>query len=337
MATEVAPTPAPGVSRPAGRLLLLVAVVGLAGILAVLLGLTAYYLKTRRPVTQLPVVEQVTSAVAPRQLFSFAEVARPVGIAVSPDGQLIYVAEGGGARLIKVFDRDGRPVRSLAPPDSKPGTRKPSSLAVDGVGRLFAVDRLRAAIDVYTPTGSWETTWQPPIVASLGGWLPNGISIGPDGKVYVTEVGQAQHRVLVFAPDGTLVNVLSQETGLPDGLKYPVQAVADEEGRIYVSDAMNGRVLAVSPQGVSSVGVVGDEAVTLPIGVAVAGQRLFVADAAAHRIAVFRVGDRPSYLHSFGDSEDDDGMAYPQAVALDGVGRLYIADRTNDRVQVWTY
>lgn len=336
MATQTVPAPAAGTPR-SPRQFYLAIVVGMSVVLVGLLGLTTYYLKFRRPVTELPGVEQVTRALPPRLLFSFAAVARPVGVAVSPDGQRIYVAEGGGERLIKVFDREGQLVGKLAPPESKPGTRKPSLLAADGTGRLYVVDRLRAAIDRYGPDGAWETTWSPPIVATLGGWLPNGVSVGPDGKVYVAEVGQAEHRVLVFEPDGQLVNLIAAQTGVPGGLKYPVQASADSEGRVYVSDASNGRVIAVTPHGVTALGVVGEEAVALPIGLTVDGQRLFVADAAAHRIAVFSTGDQPRFLHSFGDTDDEDGLAYPQAVALDRAGRVYIADRTNDRIQVWTY
>ena len=40
---------------------------------------------------------------------SVNDVDEPTGVAVSPDGQRIYVAESGGERLIKMFDRDGNP------------------------------------------------------------------------------------------------------------------------------------------------------------------------------------------------------------------------------------
>ncbi|MBI3967478.1 MAG: hypothetical protein HY329_17725, partial [Chloroflexi bacterium] len=180
--------------------------------LVALLGVTTvagYYGATRRPVTELPGVATITRSIPPRLLFSFAGVASPVGIAASPDGQRIYVSEGGGERLIKVFNREGRLVDELTAPETKPGQRKPGFLALDTKGRLYASDRIRNTVDVFAPalqaaanplpaSTRWDSAWQPALIAQMGGWVPNGISVGADGRLYVTEIGQNEHSVLVF-------------------------------------------------------------------------------------------------------------------------------------------
>ena len=317
--------------RPA-VLVLLGGVVGLAMVVS----LGAYYLLKREPVTALPGIQQVALPVPPRPLFSIAGVSAPVGVSVTPDGQRIYVAEGGGQRLIKVFDREGRPAAELAPAESQPGTRTPGEMSLDAQGSLYVADRLRAAVDMYSPSLQWMGTFRPPVVDSIHGWLPNGVSFGPDGRVYVTDIGHDEHDVLVLTTDGTLVGRYGKSTGLPGGLTYPVQAVADEDGRVYVSDGNAARVLVISPRGTSIVGQGGPEALGLPRGLAVANSRLFVADARGNRVVVFAVGDQPTYLYGFGDSGTDP-MSYPNAVAVDRSGRVYVADRANDRVQVWTF
>ena len=44
------------------------------------------------------------------------------------------------------------------------------------------------------------------------------------------------------------------------------------------------------------------------------------------------------YLGSFGSQGVANGQfSYPNGIAVDGRGRLYIADSTNDRVQLWSY
>jgi len=310
------------------------------GLVLALLGLAAvlsYYVATSRLMIQPAVAERTTSAVLPQRLFSFPGVANPVGIAVSHDGQRIYVAEGGGDRLIKAFDREGRLVGQTAPPGTDALTRRPVQLAVDAMARLYAVDRLRAVVDRYAPTLSWEGEWHAPGVRALGGWLPNGISIARGGRVYIADLGQDEHSVLVLTAEGLLVDRLSKRAGLPGGLNYPVQAVADDEGRIYVSDGNAGRVLAVTPRGTTAVSTAGKSALGLPRGLAVGLGKLFVTDAATNRVAVFALGDRLEYLGAFGDGNDEAALAYPTAVAVDWTGRVYVADWVNRRVQVWGY
>lgn len=306
--------------------------------LTVVVWLGVHYVLTREPVTELPGVQQLAQPIPPRHLFSFAGVDAPVGVAVTPDGQRIYVAEGGGDRFVKVFDRDGHAMAELAPPDSQAATRNPGGIALDAEGSLYVADRLRAAVDVYNPGLKWTGVFRPDVVESLKGWLPNGVSVGPEGRLYVTDIGHNEHDVLVMRMDGTLVGRLGKSTGLPGGLTYPVQAVSDDAGRVYVSDGNTARVLAISSRGNAIVGVVGPESLGLPRGLAISNGKLFVADSRANRVVVFAVGDQPQYLYGFGDGGGGvEGLAYPNAVAVDRSGRVYVADRANDRVQVWTY
>jgi sugar lactone lactonase YvrE len=48
--------------------------------------------------------------------------------------------------------------------------------------------------------------------------------------------------------------------------------------------------------------------------------------------------ERLDYLGTFGTEGIADGtFAYPNGIAVDGRGRLYIADSSNNRVQLWSY
>ncbi len=73
-----------------------------------------------------------------------------------------------------------------------------------------------------------------------------------------------------------------------------------------------------------------------PIGIAVAGARVFVSDAGSHRIVVF---DREgSYLREFGDEGEGYGeLGRPMLMDVDAKGnRLYVAEYLNDRIQVFS-
>ncbi len=68
-------------------------------------------------------------------------------------------------------------------------------------------------------------------------------------------------------------------------------------------------------------------------------QRLYVVDAVGQDVKVYDLtGERPDFMFTFGEFGVEDGQFnYPNAIAVDGTGRLYIADRENNRIQVWTY
>lgn len=70
-----------------------------------------------------------------------------------------------------------------------------------------------------------------------------------------------------------------------------------------------------------------------------ARDRLHVVDAVEQSVKVYDVsGLEPRFLYAFGDWGLDDGeFNYPNDIALDTSGRLYVADRENNRIQVWAY
>jgi sugar lactone lactonase YvrE len=67
--------------------------------------------------------------------------------------------------------------------------------------------------------------------------------------------------------------------------------------------------------------------------------RLHVADAVGQTIRVYDVSQpTPAFLFSFGDFGITDGMFnFPDDICIDSGGRVYIADRENNRVQIWSY
>ena len=73
----------------------------------------------------------------------------------------------------------------------------------------------------------------------------------------------------------------------------------------------------------------------VPRGIAIdAEERLYVADALAHTIDVYDLKGRS--LTQFGSRGFGPGQFnYPNDIALDKGGRIYITDRENNQVQVW--
>ena len=367
-------------------LLLLVCCVG---------GLFVKYINKPVPLPDLlpgPIGENINYP--PHYLFSIYGVDKPVGMAISPGGDRVYVAESGGERTIKVFDREGTLLDDFTPPGTTPYERSPVYLAVDVQGRIFVADRLQNAIFIYDADGNYiDSILSPNMTLSkyldqhLGGqmpdgttfyyntfkgvvnltqpgeeeqalpppdlvsWDPLGVRFDNDGNLLVTVA--TDHSVRTFSLDtlrpSTLVDFGGQEKAFGSfgqdarQLNFPNVAVNDSRGRVTVSDGNNGRMSMWDAQGnflrIFGRGT-GDESLSLPRGAWVDDKdQLHVVDAVGHTVRVYDIsGDEPIFLYTFGELGDADGLFYyPSDICIDENGFLFIADRENNRVQVWSY
>jgi DNA-binding beta-propeller fold protein YncE len=336
----------------------------------------------------------------PHYLFSIYGVNKPIGVALSPGDDRIYVAEAGGERMVRVFDRDGDPLGSFAPPRTRSGDRSPVYLATDSAGRVFVTDRLQHAVFVYDKEGTYlDTILSPDLTLSEyvskhmdglpagitfahnvfepdvyyqksgeaeqtlpapgpAGWSPLGIRIDRTGQALLTDVAQDHHTVRAIPVSAVMTN-FGQSLDLSehmfgtygqgsDQLSFPNTAVTDSQGRTYVTDSNNGRisvwrVSAWDNQGhfLGHFGLgTSDDALNLPRGAAIdSRERLHVVDTVGQDVHVYDVSEPElSFLFAFGRWGLGDGQFdYPNDIAIDATGRLYITDRENNRVQVWSY
>ena len=274
---------------------------------------------------------------------SIYRTAQPMGVAVSPDGDRVYVTESGGRRLVRVYDRSGDQVDALKPPGHGGSSRLPVYVAVNPLtGDVYVSDRLRETVDVYDEDGEHRRTLTPR--GRLGkGANPLGLAFGSEGNLYMTDVngGRRSHRVLLFGGGEEPL----RKIGSRGAFWFPNGLAVDSSGDVYVSDSNNGRLAIFDPDGKLVASIrrgVGEGDLGLPRGVAIHDDKLYVVDTTAHAVKVYEIGGEatevPSYIGSFGVEGIADGtFQYPNGIAIDGDGRIYITDRENNRVQVWTY
>lgn len=327
---------------PATKGLRLAVIAMLVTLVAGVLALDVYYIVSKKSLSDiLPPAAVLTRALPPSYVTSFYGVSGPVGVAVSPDAQRVYVAESEGDRLVRAFDRTGQQLFTISPPGSSVLDRAPVYVAVDSQGQVYVADRQRHRIYVYNSDGRFVREVEPPAEAPFA--APIGVAFDRAGNLLVADASKDNHTVVVLDPQGKLVRRLGKYGEEPGQFLFPNQAAADSRGRLYVSNGNNGRVDVFGADG-QFVGVLaagsGKGAVNMPRGIFVDQQeRLFVVDSIGSAVQVFDVGgDNPGYLYAIGSEGIGNGqMRYPTAVAVDSTGRVYIADRVNQRLQVWTY
>jgi DNA-binding beta-propeller fold protein YncE len=271
----------------------------------------------------------------------------PVYLDANPTGQLFVTDRLQHA--IFVYNLNGGYLDTILGPDLTLSEYISSQVDAIHPSDRFGYNLFQPAV-YYQKIGQFGQILSPP---ARTGWAPLGVRVDAFGRLLVTDARAGLNTVRVLPSDFTPASFWPQfdpagvtvgTNGRGDGqLIFPNSAVTDSQGRIYITDSNNSRISVWSNDGrflfQFGQGKV-DEVLSLPRGAAITPRdHLHVVDAVGQNVKVYDVsGPEPRFLFTFGSWGMGDGQFnYPNDIALDNFGRLYIADRENNRVQVWAY
>jgi sugar lactone lactonase YvrE len=247
----------------------------------------------------------------------------------------------------------------------------PGGIAVDAAGNLFIADTFNNRIRKVTAAGvissiagtgtaGFGGDGGPATSAQLN--EPHGIAVDPAGNLFIADSGN--NRIRKVTADGVISTVAG--TGDPgfsaDGgpatlakLNVPFNVALDAAGDLFIADAANNRIREVTTDGVITTvagtgnpGFSGDGGPATsaylyhPDGIAVdAAGNLYIADTSNHRIRNVTASGIISTFAGNGTAgfSGDGGPAplaefyYPDGIALDASGDLFVADRFNNRIR----
>src|SRR5579863_6173505 len=277
-----------------------------------------------------------------------------------PQGPVMTIAGNGSA----AFAGDGGPAASAA-------LNFPCGLAIDSAGGIYIADAANIRIRRVSPGGIISTFAGNGIPGSSGDGGPAlsaslsdvaGVALDATGNLYFGDA--SNRRVRKVTPAGIISTVAGTGTQGFSGdggpatnatLNRPTFIVVDAVGNLYISDSSNQRIRRVDVGGTITtiagnglIGFSGDGGLAIsaslafPLGIAMdkAGN-LYIADANNHRIRRVNPGGIISTVAGNGIEgfSGDRGLAtsaslnYPEDVAFDGSGNLFIADSANNRIR----
>jgi sugar lactone lactonase YvrE len=258
---------------------------------------------------------------------AFAQFYFPNTVAVDGGGN-VFVADTDIHRIRKIdtsgvvttvagngsggFSGDGGPATSAQ-------LYFPAAIAVDAAGNLFIADTRNQRIRKVTSAGVITTIagnaggtgagadGTPALQAQLSD--PSGIAVDGAGNVYISETGAHRVRqintaelISTVAGNGTMGFSGDGGPATSAQLALPAGIAVDGAGNVFIADSVNNRIRLVTPNGVIST-------------VAGNGTSGFAGDGGPAVAAE---------------------IAYPQSVAVDGSGTLFIADTNNQRIRTVT-
>ena len=202
--------------------------------------------------------------------------------------------------------------------DLRPATNTilnaPTSVAVDGTGIIFIADTYNnvirkvdtnglAQIIAGNGTGGFAGDGGPASNAFM--IQPTALAVAPNGNLFIADLGN--NRIRQVDPNGIITTVAGNgylpspgSVATNAGLNYPYGVALDSSGNVYIADTYNQIIRKVTPSGAIST---------------VAG---------TYSVSSFG-GDGFYATSAF--------LNYPNSVAVDNSGNVYIADTSNQRIR----
>ncbi len=205
------------------------------------------------------------------------------------------------------------------------------ALAVAASGNLCAAESESASSFDYKPLPGW---------AKLPAGVPfvgvNGLDVDSKGRVYAA--GGEENPILVFAPDGKLLRAWGKGTIKE---KHGVRVFKD---RVYVGDTglhqiheftLDGKLLRSF--GTRGKAGLGKNEFDKPTDIAFGPDGdIFITDGYGNS-RVVRLKPDGSFRLAWGSKGDGPGeFVFPHNIVIDDAGKVYVADRGNNRIQVFT-
>jgi uncharacterized repeat protein (TIGR01451 family) len=243
----------------------------------------------------------------------------------------------------------------------------PAAVAVDGVGNLFIAESCFGPIRKVSPAGIITAFGDNDAGGRCdyydhGYYGAPGIAVDAAGNLFVAEF--AYHRIRKITPAGVISTVAGSETPGFSGdggpatsarLSYPSAVAVDAAGNLFIADTYNYRIRKVTPAGIISTiagkgtaGFSGDGGPAISaeiryvtaLAVDIAGN-LFLADPGNNRIrkvtpfGIIRTVVGSGLIGFSGDGGPviSAVLNYPNGVAVDAAGNLFLVDSYNGRVR----
>jgi trimeric autotransporter adhesin len=251
--------------------------------------------------------------------------------------------------------------------------RYPYGVAVDSSGNVYIADtgnhRIRkvtgGVISTIVGTGTLGYSGDTGAAISAQLYSPYGIAVDSSGNMYIADSGN--HRIrkvtggVISTIAGTGTAGYSGDTGaaISARLNLPYGVAVDSSGNVYIADSENHCIRKVTVGGVistiagtGSLGYSGDTGLAtsarlnIPYSTAVdSSGNVYIADSGNHRIRKVTGGVISTIAGTgvAGSAYGDGDLAryaelnYPENVAVDSSGNVYIADINNHRIRKLYY
>ena len=251
---------------------------------------------------------------------------QPEGVACGRDG-LFIVADTGNGRLVKYSFQSGTPVPGL---DIKvPQLPYPVRVQIDSRGNILALDERQRRIARLNPEGVFQGYVE--VTGLPGSVVPRSFKIDENDNIYILDISSAG--VEVLNAEGKLQKTIP----FPDHYGFLSDLAVDFKGTIFVIDSTES-VIYSAPAGAKTFTPFTQsmkETLLFPTSITTDSKgTIYLVDQNGGDIIV--VGQDGSFQGRLLASGWKEGLLrYPSQCCISKEGDFIIADRSNNRVQIY--
>lgn len=261
---------------------------------------------------------------------------QPMGLALSDDGERLYVADMALRRVVRI-DLKRKGMEIFAP--DLPAFGAPFNVALDAQENVYVADSAARSVSAFSREG--RLLWS----VSKDLERPAGLALDRQRQIlYVADAsrhGKDTHRVLAYDLAGTRLREVGGGRGSGDGqFHFPAYLALDRDGNLYVGDTMNFRIQVFDPGGqfLQAYGEHGDAPGTFQRikGLAFDGfGNLYVADGGPSVVQMFNRKFEPLMFFG-GEAPQLPFFDIPSCIAVDQArNRVYVCNERAARINVY--
>lgn len=268
---------------------------------------------------------------------------KPVQVKSVPELNKFYVSDIGRSGVV-VFDLAGHEMRTLGGGAEVAPMLLPLSIALDGKGSIYVLERRASGIHVFGPDEKFQRLIN---LRSVSINSPTSMIVDKKNDlIYVSDA--ATRKIFVLDLNGGFVKTIGG-SGEGDGqFNLPVAMAFNSKGNLVVADAFSTRIQIFDVNGrfLSKFGRRGDAPGDFQLIKSVAidsSDNIYVVDGRAHNISIFNEqGELLLVLGGFYASAETGklapgGFSVPIGIDIDSTDKIYVVDQMNMRVQVFQY
>ncbi|HEX9135734.1 MAG TPA: NHL repeat-containing protein [Nitrospirota bacterium] len=251
---------------------------------------------------------------------------QPEGVACK--GTSIIVSDTANGRLQPYTLQDDGTIKQR--PGAEIKVPYPMHVRLNSKGDIFVLDGKQRKILRLNAAGEFKGNFEPEGLPAPVTWIPKNFAIDANDNVYILDVFSA--RVLVVSPEGKF----QRQIVFPTADGFFSDLAVDTQGTIFILNSITTTVYSAGPddKAFSPLTKGLKDYITFPTALTADKQYIYVVDQFGSGVVVLgKDGSFKGRKLRMGWKEGE--LRYPSDICLNEKGEMFIADRGNNRVQMY--